>query len=283
VDAGGKGVNLSRVYAELGGKTTATGFLGGGGGAVVRRVLAQQGVVEAFVEVAGSTRLNVSVEDETNSPPTTFNEAGPMISVHEYGELLQCVEELAPKANWLCMGGSLPPGVPVDAFREIGELGKKHGCKVLLDADGQPALEGLKMYPDFIKPNEKEAERMVGRAVDTEVAAIEAGRELFAHLREKAESPIVAITRGADGAVLVTEEGIFLGQSPPIEPKSTIGSGDSFLGGFLWALMEGKGLERAFIWGLAAGAATATTDGTEIARKGVVELLWNHARVTHSK
>lgn len=52
-DAGGKGVNLSRVVAELGGETVATGFLGGGPGAYISRVLKVQGVRSDFVEVQG--------------------------------------------------------------------------------------------------------------------------------------------------------------------------------------------------------------------------------------
>ena len=37
-DAGGKGINLSRVADELGAKTLATGFLGGGPGGFVMSV-----------------------------------------------------------------------------------------------------------------------------------------------------------------------------------------------------------------------------------------------------
>jgi 1-phosphofructokinase len=279
IDAGGKGVNLSRVFAELGGETTATGFLGGGPGAHVESVLLKQGVRPDFVPTTGQTRTNVSVEDETDSPPTTFNESGPTISQHEYKALLAKVEELAPGADWLCMGGSLPPGVPVDAFREIAAIGRRAGCLVLLDADGEAAIQGLRAHPDFIKPNDKEAGRMLGREIRTEREAIDGAKELFELLAQGSASPVVALTRGADGAVLVSREGVLLGKSAPVEPKSTIGSGDSFLGGMLWALQQSKPILDAFRWGLAAGAATATTDGTEIARKGVCQLLYNHTEV----
>ncbi|RYG85468.1 1-phosphofructokinase, partial [bacterium] len=82
-DAGGKGINLSRVYAEMGGETIASGFLGGGTGAYVRGVLEAQGVRHDFVTTSGETRLNFSVEDESHGKPTTFNERGPEISPEE--------------------------------------------------------------------------------------------------------------------------------------------------------------------------------------------------------
>ncbi|MEZ0326467.1 MAG: 1-phosphofructokinase family hexose kinase [Fimbriimonas sp.] len=276
IDAGGKGTNLSRVFAELGGLTTATGLLGGSAGAVVRRVLDLQGVVSDFVETAGETRTNVSVEDASGEPPTTYNAKGPMISDHEYKALLAKVDQLAPYATWICMGGSLPPGCRLTAFREIAEIGLRHGRKILLDADGDPCIHGLRALPDLIKPNSKEAARLLGRPIETTEAAIEGAEELRAMLKPES---IVVISRGEDGAILAGPQGIFIGHSAPVEAKSTIGSGDSFLGGMLWALEEGQELEEAFRWGLAAGAATATTDGTEIARRGVTHLLYQHCRV----
>ncbi len=276
IDAGGKGTNLSRVFAELGGATTATGLLGGAAGAVVRRVLEIQGVTDDFVETAGETRTNVSVEDGSGSPPTTFNAKGPILSENEYRDLLAKVEALAPSASWVCLGGSLPPGCRTDALREIAEIAKRCDRKVLLDADGEPCLEGLKAKPDFIKPNSKEASRLLGRPIETTEEALEGARELHRMLEPNA---IVVLSRGEHGAILICQEGAFMGHSAPVEARSTIGSGDSFLGGMLWAMEQGHPIQEAFRWGLAAGAATATTDGTEIARRGVTHLLYEHCRV----
>jgi 1-phosphofructokinase family hexose kinase len=277
IDAGGKGVNLSRVFAELGGNTLATGFLGGSAGAAVKRVLDLQGVDCDFVEIAGETRTNISVEDNSGKAPTTFNSKGPLISEFEFADLLTHVDRLCRGASWVCMGGSLPPGCAVNSFHELGRLAKKHGCKVLLDADGDPCLEGMRCGPDFIKPNSKEASRLLGRPVHSTEEAIQGARDLLAMLPNP--NAIVVISRGEEGAVLACAEGVFLGQTAKVEAKSTIGSGDSFLGGMLWAMESGQDLATAFRWGLAAGAATAITDGTEIARKLVTQVLFEHCSV----
>lgn len=98
-------------------------------------------------------------------------------------------------------------------------------------------------------------------------------------LRELAEAEIVIISLGAQGAVLATSEGVYQGDSPQVIAVSTVGSGDSMLGAFLARLEGGDPVPIAFQWGLAAGAATATTDGTEIGPSSVIELLFDRARV----
>lgn len=273
-DAGGKGVNLSRVVAELGGDTVATGFLGGGPGAYIRQVLQKQGVKRDFIEVHGETRINFSVEDESGKPPTTFNERGPTITEADMEELIAHVRKMAKKASWIAMGGSLPPGVPTSIYHDLGELARESDCKLALDADGEPFKLGLAVKPDFIKPNEAEAGRLLGRELKSDDDVIEAAKELS----EKAT--IVVISRAEKGAVLAAEGNVYMGLSPKVEARSSIGSGDSLVAGFLWALTEGQSLEDAFRLGIAAGAATATTDGSEIARRPVIEKMLPQVRVS---
>ena len=92
---------------------------------------------------------------------------------------------------------------------------------------------------------------------------------------------IVVISRGAKGAVMTCEAGTFVGTSPSITPRSSIGSGDSMIAGMLWAFGQGKPAEEALRWGLAAGAATALTDGSAIGDKATIEQLFPGAVVTH--
>jgi 1-phosphofructokinase family hexose kinase len=276
-DAGGKGVNLSRVVAEMGGDTVATGFLGGNTGLFVRAVLAEQGVRNSFVEVQGATRTNVAIEDGSGRPPTTFNERGPLISEAELHRLIGWYEELAPRAQWIGIGGSLPPGVPVDIFKTLIEIGHAAGARVLLDADGEPQRHGFTAGPDMVKPNSPECARLLQRTIETDEDALAAVDELYVRLG--GGEKIALISRGKRGAVMRCAEGRYIGRSPEVEVRSTIGSGDSLLGAFLWAAESRKPLAEALQWGLAAGAATATTDGGEIAHRETVEQLFPSAIV----
>ena len=275
-DAGGKGVNLSRVVAELGGVTCATGLLGGPTGDFVKHVLDLQGVHHDFVACAGETRTNFSVEDGSGQPPTSFNQRGPEITAQEWEAMLAKLDGLLKHASWVALAGSFPPGVPADAYRTIANMARERECKVMLDADLEALKLGLEAVPHFIKPNEPEASRLLGRPVDSEESALVAARELLPLVDPEG---FVVVSRGKDGAGLASAQELFVGISPSVVVKSTVGSGDSMVGAMLWALEEGRPLAEAFRWGLAAGAATASTDGSEIARKPVIEDLFRTAVV----
>ena len=275
-DAGGKGVNLSRVAVELGGVSVATGFLGGGPGAYVRKVLDLQGVGHDFVEVAGDTRTNFSVEDGSGEPPTTFNTKGPGVSDEEWDLLVERAKEWCQKSGWVALGGSLPQGVPVDAYLVLGRIAKAAGSRLSLDADGEAMRRGLEAKPHFIKPNGKEAGRLLGRSIEKIEDAIFAAEELLQYLEPEG---VCVVSLGADGAVLASGKTTLIGRPIEVETKSTIGSGDSMVGAILCAFGMGMPLAEAFKLGIAAGAATATTDGAEIARKSVVEELLLRAQV----
>jgi fructose-1-phosphate kinase PfkB-like protein len=92
-------------------------------------------------------------------------------------------------------------------------------------------------------------------------------------------SRFAIISRGERGAMMTCAEGTFVGTSPKVHPKSTIGSGDSMIAGILRALGQGRTVDEALCWGLAAGAATALTDGSAIGDKATIERLFPEAVV----
>ncbi len=281
-DAGGKGINLARTIQKLGGNTIASGFLGGGPGAHVSAVLDGESVPHDFIHIAGETRTNVSVEDGAG-PPTTFNEPGPPIEPNELEALIEEVKILSRDAGWLCIGGAIPPNVAENIFCILADIGHASGAKVALDADGHALRQGLKAGPDLIKPNIKEAEALLGRSIggvsDCVIAAGELRGQLLHDQQRPGYEPFVIISMGSKGAVLASAEGIFVGTGPKITAISTIGSGDSMLGGFIWAHETGKPVSECFRWGLAAGAATAMSNGAEIGSKANAIRLLASSRV----
>lgn len=279
IDAGGKGINLSRIVKALGGCTLATGFLGGAVGEIVLSRINDAGVDHRFVHTHDPTRVNVSIEQlGAGGPPTSLNEKGPNVSSSEMSEFMNVARNLSSSlgSGWVCLSGSVPPGVQKSVYRELGELFAAAGWQVALDADGDLLAQGLEAKPHFVKPNQQEVARLLGHPVVTDEEALHAASKLLERL---APGGIAIVSRGAQGAALASEEGVWLGRSPQVEAKSTIGSGDSMIGGFLWALSEGKSISESLRWGLAAGAATATSDGADIGRRSVIELLYREASV----
>jgi 1-phosphofructokinase family hexose kinase len=268
-DAGGKGVNVARIVKAMGAKTVALGFVAGGPGQFVRHVLDHEGVAHDFIEVQGETRLNVSIEDGTGKPPTTLNERGPTISEDDWSSFLNRLHNWLPLAEWVEIGGSVPPGLATSVYADLVRIVHKAGKKVCLDADGEAMMAGLSETPNMIKPNREEVQRLLGFTISNLEQALSASKLLLA---KGVEFPFVSM--GSLGAALAASNGGFLARPPEILAKSTIGSGDSLIGAFLASLLNGRATEEALKWGVAAGAATALSDGASIGTRGDIDRLF---------
>jgi 1-phosphofructokinase family hexose kinase len=280
VDAGGKGVNLSRIVAELGAETIALGFLGGGPGAFVRKVLDCQGVRHDFTEIDQDTRTTIIVEDGSGSPPTVFTQPGPLVSQNHWKEFLASFDTWLTRSEWLAVGGSVPPGLDADHVVELGRRARSAGVPWCLDADGPLFAAGLRAGPDLIKPNRDEAARWLGSPVTSQEDALAAARRLNeAQSLAGAPDPTTIVSLGSAGAVMARPEGCWVGDPIPVTVRSTIGSGDSMIGAALVRRCLNDPWPVALAWGLAAGAATAMTDGSEIGRRADIERLAGQAKV----
>jgi len=273
-DAGGKGINVARVCAEFGIPTLATGFLGGATGEMVKCVLRRESVDYEFVEVQGETRININIEDEKGDMPTTFHEAGPKVSPEEIEKLEQFVEKMLPESTFVVTGGALPPGMPDDSFVKLIRKARKYEVPVIVDTEGEKLRKACEEKPFMIKPNLREAEELLGRPLREIHEIAEAAEEIH-----RKGITIVVISMGAAGAVLASEEGVFHAIPPAIKAVSTIGSGDSLVAGVLYGLTRKKHHVEVLQWGVAAGTATALTDGAEIARKPVIESLFGQVHL----
>lgn len=110
LDAGGKGINVSKTVKELGGTTVATGFLGGNSGAVIENVLKEYGIKSDFVQVEGETRTNMKVVEQ-GGIVTELNEPGPVVTQAQTDELIAKLEGYASEDTLFVLAGSIPRGV----------------------------------------------------------------------------------------------------------------------------------------------------------------------------
>ncbi|MFE1097921.1 1-phosphofructokinase family hexose kinase [Streptomyces smyrnaeus] len=245
---GGKGLNVARVLGALGFRTTVTGFVGGETGRVLRALLAANAeaeaetegaegpagggtprVTDALVQVAGRTRRTVGVVDETTGDTTQLNEPGPHITPEEWDGFLTVYRELlgrGPAAVALC--GSLPPGVPVGAYATLVREARTARIPVLLDTSGEPLRRGLAARPDIVKPNAEELAGITGTAEP--LRAARAAQRRGAHA--------VAASLGADGMLLVAQDGAWSAAVPERLAGNPTGAGDSAVAGLLSGLAE---------------------------------------------
>jgi 6-phosphofructokinase 2 len=143
------------------------------------------------------------------------------------------------------------------------------GAKLVLDSSG-PAFRAALAGPIYlIKPNLREFHELMQTPLETEAAQLEAARTLLAAKNVE----IIALTLADQGALLVTREAAWRGCAPKLKPVSTVGAGDSFLGALLWRLIQGRALDDALRYGIAAGSAALLSEGTELCRVEDVENL----------
>lgn len=266
-DPGGGGINVARVVHELGGEAVAFYLAGGITGQALEGLVERSGITAVRVPMAGLTRVSHTVYETSTGHEFRFTPEGPEVSEAEWHHCLEVLSVL--DGNYFVASGSLARGLPVDAYAQIARQVKARGGKVILDTSGSPLHWALAEGVWLIKPSRRELEHLLGRKAHTPADEEELALEVVASGRAE----IVALTLGAAGAVLATRDKVLRLPSPKVETRSAVGAGDSFLGAVVWALASGRTIEDAFAYGIAAGAATAMTAGTELCRREDVERL----------
>ena len=275
--AGGKGINVARALSLLGRPVIAAGFVGGPTGSRVLEQLREESVLTDFTRIAAETRINLAVIDPTSGDQTEINERGPAVSPEEVKSLFERISYLASGAKICVLAGSLPPGAGDDLYaRLIADLGRR-GVPVVLDAEGESMLAGVRAGASMVTPNEREAEELVGQEF---ADSSDLAQGLFELTRLGASE--AAITR-PEGCVAAVGEGaerrLLEVHTEPLEPGSTVGSGDAFVAGYVAARYEGRSAEDCLAYGVACGAESTQHFGAGTVDRNQVERLLGEVAV----
>ncbi|MGH3645999.1 MAG: 1-phosphofructokinase [Micromonosporaceae bacterium] len=233
VEPGGKGVNVSRALLANGVDSLAVLPCGGDEGPQLVRLLRTEGVPLRTVPIGGHTRSNVTLV-EPDGTVTKINEPGPVLTDQEFDAVITLLLDAARAAEWVVVCGSLPPGVPPEAFSELCGRLVATGVSVAVDTSGEGLRDAALAGVALVKPNREELAEVVGAALPTYPDVVAAARQLHAW-----GAGAVLASLGADGAVLVDGDGVVSGDSPVVRPRSTVGAGDALLAGFLAASTRG--------------------------------------------
>ncbi len=263
--AGGKGINVARVLRMLGRDTVATGFVGGWIGEAILTALKEEGINFDFTRVRGESRLCIAIMDPTNDTQTEVNENGPNITSDEIKAMMKKVDELVRGAEMLVLSGSCPPGVPLSFYGDLIEIAHRQGVRTVLDTSGEHLKEAIKASPFMIKPNVAELSQLAGRELFTLEEICRAAKSL-----KQYGISITAVTMGRMGAMVTDGVHSWTATPPEIQFASAVGSGDSFVAGFLDSYLKDGSIKNALIWGTSAGTANATTYGAGFCSKSCI-------------
>jgi 6-phosphofructokinase 2 len=269
-DPGGGGVNVARVLKRFGLVASAIYPTGSSTGELLARGMLNENIKSIAIPIAGETREDFTVTETDSGNQFRFVMPGPALAQNEWLTCLDAMENAVPKPDIVVASGSLPPGVPPDFYARVARTAKKLGAKLVLDTSGKALAEALKEGVWLIKPNLRELRELTGAELPDEASRIAAARVLV----KKAAAEIVALSLAEEGALLVTRDEAFRARAPAIKAVSTVGAGDSFLGGMVWRLALGHGLSDALAHGVAAGTAALLSPGTGLCHPDTVaELL----------
>ena len=273
-DPGGGGINVARVVRELGGEALVVYLAGGLTGEALNRMLDAAGIERRCVPIEGLTRVSHTVFERCSRQEYRFVPEGPEIGPGEWRACLAAVEEL--DAEYVVASGSLPRGVPADFYARVADLVARRGARLVLDSSGEALRRALERGVYLVKPNLRELETAVGRRLASPGEQDVAAQELV----RNGAAEIVAVSLGADGALLATAHGVRRLAAPDVKPCSAVGAGDSFVGAITLALAEGRPREEAFALAVATGTATVLTMGTQLCRRADVERIYDEIRRT---
>ena len=265
---GGGGINVARVLRELGGDTLAIYLGGGATGAILDDLLQDVGIASKHIPITGYTRIAHTVFERSSGQEYRFVPEGPEVSADEWEACLAVLEAL--DFDYLVASGTLPRGLAADAYQRVSQITVRKDARFILDTSGAALRDTLDHGVFMIKPNLGELEELVGRTLSYTDVQVAAGRDLIA--RKAAE--IVAVTLGADGALLVSKNEAWRAITPPVEARSAVGAGDSFVGAITLAIAQQRSLHEALAYGVAAGTAAVLSPGAELSRIEDVRRLY---------
>lgn len=265
---GGGGINVARVYVRLGGNARCWYMSGGATGIALDGLLDLHQLVRTRLPIAGDTRISTAVLEQESGKEYRFVSPGPAIADAEWQHALAQLATV--ECDYLVASGSLPPGVPDDFYARAARLVVPRGIRFVLDTSGPALLEGLAGGGVFlVKPSSGELQQLVGRPLEGREAIAEAAEQIVC----SGQAEHVVVTLGHEGGLLASRAGTVFLPAAPIEARSAVGAGDSFVAGMIYGFSCDQSAPDAFRLGMAAGAAAVLRPGTDLARPADIDRL----------
>jgi 1-phosphofructokinase family hexose kinase len=230
---GGKGINVSYMLSQAGYQSVAMGFLAGFNGEYIRDALRRLRITTNFIHVPGDTRSNVYIVDEIGHVETGIAESGPYIPEEAMARFLANYERMLGRARLVVMGGSLPPGVPQDIYRDMLDRAKSRGIPTLLDAAGPPLMTAIEGGPTFARIDH----RFMARVAGVSLTSLDNLIEVVSRVHDFGVEWAVVSYRSY-GAVFFSPQGIYLAEYERKGLVSLFAADDALVAGFIIAREE---------------------------------------------
>lgn len=255
IDAGGKGVNVSRALNAFDVPSKAIVVVGSENGDEYCKKLKEANLDFEPVFVDGRIRQNVILHDDTaEETRVSFN--GFSVDGGLFSKVVQAIGDI-DEETIVTLTGSIPEGVPIAEVKEFVKQLNFKGAKVVIDNRSFSLDDILETKPFLIKPNQQEISAYYGREIKT----LDEMVEIAAEIHTKGVNNVI-ISAGSRGAVLACEEGVYKVVPPKTAVISTVGAGDSMIAGFIYAYVSGRDMSECLKYAVSFGTAACAQNGT---------------------
>lgn len=252
---GGRGANQAVQIARLGAPVYMVGKTGADqAGETLRKSLQDAGVDLRYLDTVTdleSGMAAVSVYPDGNVSAVISRGANDAVSLKD----LENVRELIRGAGLVVLQLEIPLNVVEEAIR----MAKAYGVRVLLNAAPvAPLSEEVIRGCDYFVVNEVEGSFYMGETLDT----IETAERLLPEVSRKYGNCWIC-TMGKEGALIANHD--WCRRIPAVKTTvvETTGAGDSFVGGFCYAILQGKNEYDAGRFAAYCSAVTIRTVGAQ--------------------
>lgn len=274
MDAGGKGVNVSKTIKALHGESICCGFLAGSSGDYIEQSLKERGIACDFVRVEGTTRTNLKVLDK-HMELTELNEAGPLITEEDIANLKDVILSHCDEDTIVVLSGNVSLGVPENIYATLIKEIKTKQARVVFDADGSLFAQGITQRPTIIKPNRFELATYFHEDENMSDSLVIKHAKKF--LNE--DTKLVVVSMGKEGSIFLTKDVAYRVPALTVEAHSSVGAGDAMVAAITYAIEQKMSLEDVIRLAVAASAGAVMTQGTSPAAYDVVVELMNQVKI----
>jgi len=274
LEPGGGGINVARAIKKLGGEASTIYPSGGYTGKFLNHLVEKEGLTSVVIHAKNETRENITVFEEATGKQYRLGMPSSELFQTEWEEILAKVSA-SNEVEYIIASGSLPPGVPMDIFGQLAKIAKSKQAKFIVDTSREPLNHATKEGVFLIKPNLEELAFLSGKNELQEQEIKNIAKEMIAS--GKCENIVVSM--GARGALLFSSNSAFSFVPPKVVVKSTVGAGDSMVGGIIYSFSTGKSMPEAVQYGVACGTSATMHPGTELCNKVVADELFSRVVV----
>ena len=240
----------------------ATGLAGGSTGTRIVEALNDEAILNGFVRIREESRTNTAVLDPTTGLHTEINERGPAVSSMELELFREKLLYLAKGASICVFAGTLPRAMDPDVYSGLIREVRRLGVITMIDTEGEPLRLAMKAEPDVVSPNELEGEELVGHEFNDVADRAQAVADMT---RLGAAEAIMTVPDGCYAQVLDGGgSSVYRVRVQEQEARSSIGSGDAFLAGYVAARYSGRPTVDCLRFGVACGAESTQHFGAGI-------------------